>query len=237
MKNFACLSNNTLKLIACVSMFLDHLGYIIFPDIILLRILGRLAFPIFAYMLVEGCFYTHNKLKHFYTIFFLGVIMQIILYLFTGITRFSIFLVFSASIVLIYIFDAFYKSVKARDEPKAYAYMFVLVTISLLFCILEMSTLVFYDNYSLFGIFIPLIMYILRVTLPKYQKPAMLLALGIGSLLYSIYVNASFMYYLLLAIPLLMLYNGKRGRYNMKYFFYVFYPAHFLFIECLSLII
>ena len=237
MKKIECLSNNTLKLIACVSMFLDHLGYIVFPELVILRILGRFAFPIFAYMLVEGCFFTHNKKKHFYMIFIFGVVMQIFLYLFTGITKFSIFLVFSASILLIYIIDAFLKALKQRDESKVFAYSFIFVTFSLLLCILEMKTLVFFDNYSLFGIFIPVVMYIFRVTLKQNYKLAMILSLMGGALLYCLYMQVYFMWFIMLAIPLLLLYNGKRGKYNMKYFFYVFYPAHFIFIEFLALII
>ena len=35
----------------------------------------------------------------------------------------------------------------------------------------------------------------------------------------------------LLALPLLMLYSGRRGKWNMKYFFYIFYPAHLAILQ------
>ena len=54
------LTNNQLKLIALVTMTLDHIGVVLFPQAQWLRIVGRLAFPIFAYMIAEGCRHTAN---------------------------------------------------------------------------------------------------------------------------------------------------------------------------------
>ena len=42
------------KIIAMVTMLIDHIGMILFPNIAILRIIGRLAFPIFAYFVAEG---------------------------------------------------------------------------------------------------------------------------------------------------------------------------------------
>ena len=54
------LSANTLKIIALISMTLDHIG-LFFGNILILRLLGRIAFPIFAFFISEGCFYTKNN--------------------------------------------------------------------------------------------------------------------------------------------------------------------------------
>lgn len=59
------LSNNALKIIAMLSMLIDHTGLMIFPEYKIFRIIGRLAFPIFAYMIAEGCFYTKKQKKVF----------------------------------------------------------------------------------------------------------------------------------------------------------------------------
>ena len=60
------LTNNQLKIIAMISMLIDHIGVAMFPNVMILRIIGRLAFPIFAYMIAEGCFYTKNKARYFF---------------------------------------------------------------------------------------------------------------------------------------------------------------------------
>ena len=59
------LSGNMLKIIAAVSMFIDHMGAVLFPGVMIFRILGRIAFPIFAFMIAEGCRYTKNRIKYF----------------------------------------------------------------------------------------------------------------------------------------------------------------------------
>ena len=57
-------TNNQLKIIAVASMLLDHVGTELFPQVTLLRIIGRLAFPVFSFMIAEGCFYTIDKKKY-----------------------------------------------------------------------------------------------------------------------------------------------------------------------------
>jgi hypothetical protein len=63
-----------------------------------------------------------------------------------------------------------------------------------------------------------------------------ILMLTIGCILLAIYRNTT-QYFSLLAIPLLLLYSNKRGKINMKYFFYIFYPVHLVIIYMLSYII
>ena len=64
MDKFKILTNNALKIIACVSMIFDHIGIIMFPTAIWLRAIGRLAYPLFAFCIAEGCYYTKDKIKH-----------------------------------------------------------------------------------------------------------------------------------------------------------------------------
>ena len=61
-------------------MFLDHFGLLFFKDGTLanawLRGFGRLSMPLFAFMIAEGCRYTKNKVKHFFLLFGLAVLVD-----------------------------------------------------------------------------------------------------------------------------------------------------------------
>ena len=55
---------NLLKLVAMLAMLCDHAGKILFPQYHVMRIIGRFAFPVYAYCLAVGCVYTRNPLKY-----------------------------------------------------------------------------------------------------------------------------------------------------------------------------
>lgn len=67
---------NLLKLIAMIAMFCDHAGKMLFPQYPIMRIIGRLAFPIYAYCIAVGCVYTRNPLKYLQRIVLLALISQ-----------------------------------------------------------------------------------------------------------------------------------------------------------------
>ena len=58
------LSQEALKLIACATMLLDHIGAVLMPHNLWLRLIGRLAFPIYCFLLAEGVHYTKNPAKY-----------------------------------------------------------------------------------------------------------------------------------------------------------------------------
>ena len=58
------LSQEMLKLIACMTMLIDHAGAVLFPQYLSLRIIGRIAFPIYCFLLAEGMFYTKSPKRY-----------------------------------------------------------------------------------------------------------------------------------------------------------------------------
>lgn len=53
-----------LKLLAVVTMLIDHMGFTLFPHAVWMRAVGRLAFPIFCFLIAEGCAHTHDKKRY-----------------------------------------------------------------------------------------------------------------------------------------------------------------------------
>jgi hypothetical protein len=64
-----------------------------------------------------------------------------------------------------------------------------------------------------------------------------LFCLAIGLFLLAFSMKSQVQYWSFLSLPILLLYNGKRGKHNLKYFFYIFYPAQFVVLEGIALLI
>lgn len=64
MQRIQFLNGFHLKLIAICTMLIDHMGYTLFPGVMWLRCVGRVAFPIFCFLIAGGCVYTHDRKKY-----------------------------------------------------------------------------------------------------------------------------------------------------------------------------
>jgi len=69
--------NDVLKVIAMVTMLIDHIGYIFFPNMMILRTIGRIAFPIFAYLIGIGYEHTSSLKKYMVRLFIFAMITQL----------------------------------------------------------------------------------------------------------------------------------------------------------------
>lgn len=223
-------SGNTLKLLAAICMLIDHMGAILFPQILALRIIGRLAFPIYAFMIAQGCRHTRNKLRYFLGVFLLGLFCQGVYAIFSPVDRLNILLTFSASILLLYCV--------LWLESSAEKSQWLHVTAAAL-CLVVTALVVYYVNLKLhfdYGLWGCLAAVLAGLFPTEKKSPLPVLRLGIA-LLGTAHTSGSIQLYSLLALPLLLCYSGHRGKYKMKYFFYIFYPAHLALLYGVSLLI
>ena len=106
-----------IKIIAAASMLLDHTGMILFPEAAWMRILGRLALPLYALCIAEGFRHTRNRLKYFLRIFILGALCQVVYFFVSSDPYLGILITFSLSIVLLFLLDALLMACKGQAHP------------------------------------------------------------------------------------------------------------------------
>ncbi len=221
-RNKPQLNSNELKLIALAVMTVDHVGLLLLPQYRILRIIGRLAFPIFAYMIAEGCAHTSNRLRYFLSVFCVAIAVQALFWY----TRHSLYqhilITFSFSIVLIFSLH------RASEAGGAWILLAGLVLAAEAFTCLLLKRFLpkrgFAIDYGLCGVLLPVLIYAAKT---RTQK---LLAAALGLTAVCIEMGG-IQWYSLLALPLLALYNGQRGTHRLKYLFYAYYPIHLLILE------
>lgn len=212
------LSGNQLKLLAMLFMTADHVGCVLFPQYGILRIVGRLAMPIFAWMIAEGCYYTKNKARYFFTMLGFGAVCQVV-YWFTQQSLYQCILVtFSLSILLIYTMDL---AIKKQNILTLFLLGIVFAAICYVteFMADTLPLPGFEVDYGLIGVLLPVLIYLGR------NKTEKLMLSGIGLCALAMQ-GGMHQWFALLSLPILALYNGKRGRLRMKYLFYFYYPLH-----------
>ena len=208
-----CLDSFQLKCIAIVSMALDHTGAVLYPSQIWLRCLGRIAFPIFCFLIVEGFFHTHDVRRYMGRLGVFALISEIPYDLaFRGVpleyAHQNVFFTLLIGIGMVVLLE------RNRERPvKA-----VILLLAMWLAVLIRS------DYNFRGILLIFVFYIFH--------ESRWLAVTAGGFWNFLYQGVIQKYGVLSVLPL-ALYNGERGR-KMKYFFYIFYPAHLLLLYGIS---
>lgn len=226
------ISGSTLKIIAMISMLTDHTAAVLLEDIlaggllteqqgyavygIMRRLIGRLAFPVFCFLLVEGFEKTGNKRKYAGRLFLFALISEIPFNLaFYG----SIWEIRYQNIFFTLGLGLFMMIGMETIKKKCRRLWFVLFGEAVLFFITALAAQLIHCDYGAKGIAAIALLYIFR-----RNKAEQLLA-GCIAFLWEITAPLAF-------IPIAF-YNGSRGL-KLKYAFYVFYPAHLLLLYVIS---
>ncbi len=225
-----------IKIIAVVTMIIDHVGLFFFPQFELFRIIGRIAFPLFAWLIANGAYHTKDIKKYLYNIFFLSVLSQIPFTLanqqigspiFYSNVLFTLFL----GLLAIYI-------IKNTSHK-------VLYPVIILGCA-EVANLI-HSDYGAVGVLSVVAFYLFLNSKVKifisqisllFIFPLLIIMLEIntGIRFSHLYMVSTTEVYGLVALLFIAFYKGKEGS-KMKYLFYSFYPLQYICIYILKLLI
>lgn len=218
------LTVNKLKILAAVAMLSDHIGAYLLPQVTILRIIGRISFPIFAFCVAEGCRYTKNRLRYWATILATGIVSEAFTLLLNGKFKINIMGTLAVAVIAIYAFDAMRR---AKNEK-----LKMINTVFFGAVLLGIYALTHYlpFEYGFFGALLPLSAFLYEDSKKRILAFSMMLLFLSAS-------ASSLQIFCLLAVPFLAMYNGQYGDRRLKYWFYGFYPAHLLCIYLIRLII
>ncbi len=203
------ISGFTLKWIAIITMIIDHVGAVLYPQYLILRIIGRIAFPIFCFLLVEGAVHTHNIRRYEGRLLGFALISELPFDLvFYGGVSLEHQNVFFTLLIGLFMLD-----IMERKKNTIYPFLALLGAI---FLAERLSV-----DYGAGGVLFILCFYLL------YERRVLrqIAFIGMNVSYFGMGVQA----YAGLAVIPMLLYNGKRGR-RMKYLFYVIYPLHLLIL-------
>ena len=218
-----------LKVIGIVSMTIDHIGYFLFPQMTILRIIGRLAYPIFAYMIAEGCRYTRNKMRYFCTVLAIACVCSVATYFAERSLYQSIFTTFSCAMILIFSLTAA-KEATERAE-KIFWGVCTMMLVFLYFAVFQLWMIPGLEtDYGFLGIITPVLVWLGR------SKAEKLTGLTLGLCLLSAELG-TVQFFSLAAVILLYFYNGERGNHSLKWVFYAYYPLHIAVLYGISQIV
>ena len=211
-----------LKIIALTTMIIDHYGAIFQGDTMFFRMIGRLAFPIYCFLLVEGYCHTSDVKKYAKRLFIFALISEVpfdlAFYNKLGFVHQNIFFTLFIGLAAIYILD----NREGKYNFNKNTVVLIKTAVILISCVL--ATLLSVD-YSAVGIIYILVFYFTR-NYDKFKR-----FITIVPIMLIVNFSASiFQQFSLLALPLLYSYNGELGPKNkiLQISFYVAYPLHLM---------
>ncbi len=225
-----------LKIIALITMFIDHIGYVIFPNHFWLRYIGRIAFPIYVFLISEGLKKTSNIKKYLRNLLILALISELfydlcfnknINFFYKTNTVYTLFI----SSLSIYLYN--------KNSDNIIKYLSLLLGLSISHILKTdydiLGVLLIFIFYFLHNKYEYLIYGIIWVNIKYLSNISYILQYIFNKNIYlsNIYIINSLGLYLFTIVPFLiiMFYNNKKGN-SLKYIFYILYPLH-LFILCI----
>ena len=203
------LTGTQLKFLAITTMFIDHMGAICFPGLWELRVIGRIAFPVFCFLMAEGAYYTSDIRKYELRLLVFALLSEIPFdYAFYGELFYTgyqnVFFTLLAGLLCIDVF-------RSKGTNWGIGAFLILAALAELM----------HTDYGAAGVLFVVLFY--RFREQRFMGQIMFGICNAVCFFSALQTCAS-----LASIPLVF-YSGKPGR-KMRWMFYIFYPVHLLFL-------
>jgi hypothetical protein len=212
-------------------MLIDHIGLVFFPEDSVIyavcRLIGRVSFPIFAFLIAEGAYYTKNRARYAARLGAFALVSEFFYDLSihnTAIDFNSQNIYFTLLLGLLSIIGYEYF---VKKNLNAVGFVFPL------FC-----SFVAEDIRSGYGFFGVLLIFIFYITRKNKIFGFVFQFLGVGALSFDLNGNFNLLQFFgISALVFICFYNKQKGASINKYIFYLFYPAHLLILYLINLVI
>lgn len=204
------MSSFTLKMIAVITMIIDHVGAVFLSEYQIFRIIGRISFPIFCFLLVEGYHHTKNVYKYLFRLVLFAIVSEPI-------------------------FDKLFFGEWIYKEK---GNVFITLVVGLVFMIISSKFTHMIERYIVFAVcimlasFIPMDYGIYGIAM--IGGFYFLRDKKIANIIYQGFINVLVIKgtqtYGIIGSAITTLYNGKKGCSRFKYAFYILYPLHLLIL-------
>lgn len=253
------LSGSTLKLVAIITMFIDHFAAIILDRYLIsigilnlnqenillpenrtiliiyvidmiMRLIGRLGFPLFCFLLIEGYYHTRSKVKYGMRLAMFALVSEIPFDLgfksrILEFTYQNVFFTLFFGFIVIWAIDAWNTWIGKNIEGKLKLLPCIPVTIAIT-AVGAVIVELLKTDYAGIGVVTIVLMYLLH-------KKSNAGSMALGCLWLTVRMPVEFTSFA--AVPLVAKYNGTRGL-KLKYFFYLFYPVHILLLALVCMV-
>jgi hypothetical protein len=200
-------------------MLIDHIGYILLEDNETFRIIGRLSFPLFAFIIAFSATKTRSLPKYMLRLFIFAIISQ--LGQFFVWYPLNVFFTLGFGVLCIYCLNIKYK---------------ILGTLFCIMVFIAATMLPLWENYGSVGVLLIVLFYLAIRYAPKYHKLFALPSLAVFNVLLSLISDWGLQWWSCLSFVFILLFNERKVKSSQieKWAFYVFYPLHLLVLYSIS---
>ena len=230
----AGISADALKWIALLTMLCDHAGAVLFAQYPVMRLIGRTAFPLFVWLLVEGFFHTSSRKKYLGRMAFFALVSELpfdlALYGRPDRQGQNVFFTLSISLVMLVFLERAMDACERKRQAGEKALLQTLAAVGTVAAPMAPAEL-FCVDYGGSGPLLAALFYCYkRKGSPGLAVSFLIFCLSMGLLTAMVEIFG------IVSVPLIARYNGKRTGRGRGRLFYLFYPLHLLILYGISML-